>query len=83
MKGTESMIVIALILGCIIWTALSTPAGGRTTPSDDTRQDRFSREQSGKRKGGGEPVDPANEEQSSWTALDDMQVARLLRDSAP
>jgi hypothetical protein len=77
------MLVVALILGCFIWTALSTPDGRRATPSDDTRQDRFSRKQCGKRTDGDEPVDPANEEQSSWTALDDMQVERHLRDWAP
>jgi hypothetical protein len=82
MKGTESMIVAVLILSCLIWTALSPTPGRRTAPSDDTQHDGFSQKR-GKRKGDDEPVDPEIEEQPSWTALDDRQVERLLRDSAP
>jgi hypothetical protein len=77
------MIVTVLVLSWIIWTALSPTPGRRTTPSDDTQQDGLSRRH-GKRKGGDEPVeDLPNEEQPSWTTLDDRQVERLLRDSAP
>jgi hypothetical protein len=76
------MIVAVLILSCIIWTALSPTPDRRTTPSDGTQQDGFSRKR-GKRRGDDEPVGPEIEEQPSWTALDDRQVERLLRDSAP
>jgi hypothetical protein len=74
------MIVAVLILSCIIWTALSPDR--RTTPSDGTQQDGFSRKR-GMRRGDDEPVEPGIEQQPSWTALDDRQVERLLRDSAP
>jgi hypothetical protein len=76
------MIVAALILSCIIWTALKPPADRRTTPSDTTPQRRLSRKR-GTHAADEEPADPAPEERPTWTALDDRQIERLLRDSAP
>jgi hypothetical protein len=83
-RKEENMLLALLFLSFLIWAALSTPAGSRITPPDSIRrQGRFSHKQSGKRIGDDELVDPANEEPPSWTALDDMQVERLLRDWAP
>lgn len=78
------MIGVILILGYIIWIAISTRIRRRrTTPSDARPQDHFSPKQGGKGNGDDDSVDPSNEEQASWTALDDRQLERLLRDSAP
>ena len=77
------MIVAAVILSFIVWTALKAPADRRTTPSDAPAHRRSSRKR-GTNEADDEPVeDLANEEQPSWTTLDDRQIERLLRDSAP
>jgi hypothetical protein len=78
------MIGLSLVLAFCIWTAIAERdhQPQNALPNGKQRSGR-SPKPNAERETGEQLADSPNEHEPAWTALDDMQIARLLRDSAP